>query len=97
MPVAHIVANGNIRWCGMIRVNEAYSSDVTNTFEGQTGVETIPGDFNVDGIVDLSDYTVWADHYGQSGYQISGDGNRDGLVDLADYTIWADNYGMTAP
>jgi hypothetical protein len=53
------------------------------------------GDYNDDGTVDLADYTVWADHYGQSGSNIPGDGNDDGVVDLADYTIWADHYGET--
>jgi hypothetical protein len=52
-----------------------------------------PGDYNNDGTVDLADYTVWADHYGQSGPAVPGDGNGDGVVDLADYTIWADHFG----
>jgi hypothetical protein len=56
--------------------------------------EAIPGDYNGDGTVDLADYTVWADHYGQSGPDVAGDGNNDGTVDLADYTVWADHYGQ---
>jgi hypothetical protein len=59
------------------------------------GVASIPGDYNNDGSVDLADYTVWADNFGQTGSGIAGDGNNDGTVDLADYTIWADHFGQT--
>lgn len=55
------------------------------------------GDFNQDGVVDIADYTVWADNFGQSGAHVHGDGNGDGTVDIADYTIWADNFGSTGP
>lgn len=56
--------------------------------------ETIPGDFNQDGVVDLADYTVWADSFGQTGNLLPADGNGDGTVDLADYTVWADHFGQ---
>jgi hypothetical protein len=55
------------------------------------------GDFNNDGVVDIADYTVWADNFGQTGSGIAGDANGDGVVDIADYTIWADNFGATGP
>jgi hypothetical protein len=57
--------------------------------------ESIPGDYNADGTVDLADYTVWADSYGQTGSDLPADGNEDGVVDLADYTVWADHFGQT--
>jgi hypothetical protein len=53
------------------------------------------GDFNGDGVVDIADYTVWADNFGGAGP--AGDGNGDGVVDIADYTVWADNFGRTSP
>jgi hypothetical protein len=56
------------------------------------------GDFNSDGVVDIADYTVWADNFGVvTGSHVHGDGNDDGAVDIADYTIWADNFGATSP
>jgi lysophospholipase L1-like esterase len=55
--------------------------------------EPIPGDFNGDGAVTDADYTIWADHCGQSGGTGEGDANGDGVVTEADYTIWADHYG----
>jgi arabinogalactan endo-1,4-beta-galactosidase len=43
----------------------------------------MPGDFNRDGFVDASDYTVWRDGLGT-------------LYDAADYDDWKTNFGMTA-
>ncbi len=52
-----------------------------------------PGDANLDTHVDGADYTVWADHFLQTGKSRSqGDFNGDGVVDGADYTIWTDNF-----
>jgi hypothetical protein len=62
---------------------------------------TIPipilGDYNLDGMVDLADYTIWADNFGFTGIDVPGDGNGDGVVDLADYTVWADHFGEGSP
>ena len=56
-----------------------------------------PGDANVDGFVNGGDYTIWADHYLQTGQNWeTGDFNGDGIVDGGDYTIWADNYAEAA-
>lgn len=43
----------------------------------------LAGDFNGDGSVDASDYTVWRD-------------NPEGVFSPEDYTTWANNYGATA-
>jgi hypothetical protein len=52
------------------------------------------GDANFDNIVDGGDYTIWADHYLETGATFEdGDFNQDGTVDGGDYTLWADNYG----
>jgi Dockerin type I domain len=56
----------------------------------------LPGDANGDGVVSDADYTIWADHYGQTNASWSmGDFNGSGTVTEADYTIWADHYGST--
>ncbi|WP_442481334.1 hypothetical protein [Aeoliella sp. SH292] len=47
-----------------------------------TGIESSPGDFNRDGIVNLADYTVWRDGLGSQ-------------FDAADYEVWKANYGMS--
>jgi hypothetical protein len=43
----------------------------------------LPGDFNSDGVVDATDYTVWRD-------------NTGGEFTPADYTVWASNYGRSS-
>lgn len=56
-----------------------------------------PGDANFDGLVDGADYTIWADHFLQTGQSfVTGDFTGDGLVDGSDYTIWADNFNPGA-
>lgn len=63
------------------------------------GVEAgLPGDANLDSIVDGADYTLWADNYLATGASFEqGDFNQNGVVDGADYTLWADNYLETDP
>jgi len=55
----------------------------------------VPGDFNADGQVDASDYTVWRDAFGQTGAGLAADGNRDLHVDDADYATWKANFGAS--
>jgi GH35 family endo-1,4-beta-xylanase len=54
------------------------------------------GDYNGDGIVDASDYTIWRSTVG-SNSDLRADGNGDGVVDGLDYSIWRSNYGVTYP
>lgn len=58
----------------------------------------VPGDFNLNGIVDAGDYTVWRHNLGQQGLApyTGGDGNGDGLVTSADYLVWKNNFGAQA-
>ena len=51
------------------------------------------GDFEVDDLVDLTDYSVWEAKYFDFAYgEEPTDLNGDGLVDLSDYSIWEANY-----
>jgi CotH protein/lamin tail-like protein len=69
----------------------ANEADVAYLLE--TILETSYGDANLDGRVADSDYTIWADHYMETGIGwAEGDYNGTGVVTEADYTIWADNY-----
>jgi len=54
----------------------------------------LAGDYDLSGVVDQGDYTVWKANFGQIG-ESPGDGNGDGIVDAADYTVWRDNLGRT--
>ncbi len=54
-----------------------------------------PGDYNVDGVVDAADYTVWRDQLGSTAPAFSGaDGDGSGIVDQIDYDLWRANYGV---
>jgi hypothetical protein len=94
VSAVYVVCDGNVSWSGVLaRIGVSYPV----SGQTETVVVLIPGDYNGDGYVDLADYTIWADNYGQTGSGIPGDGNNDGVVDLADYTVWADHYGQGTP
>lgn len=54
------------------------------------------GDISGDGEVDIGDFTLWADAFGDTGVGLPEDISGDGEVDIGDFTIWADNFGNTA-
>ena len=67
------------------------------TYQANGAIVTVvrPGDFEVDGDVDFSDFTYVAANYGQSGKSwVDGDADGDGDVDFSDFTHLAANYGM---
>jgi len=56
----------------------------------------IPGDYNLDGRVDSSDYVAWRKSQGQTVSLFDGaDGNGDGTVNAADYAIWRSYFGTS--
>ena len=61
----------------------------------------LPGDANLDCMVDGLDYVSWSNNYGQPGGWSQGDFDRSGFVDGLDYVIWSNNYllgwGGTCP
>jgi len=93
VPVAYVVADGNVQWTGKL---VRYGVDYPTT--GVTGAESaLPGDFNDDGTVSGADYVIWADTFGNDGSpgkeDLRADANGDGTVSGADYVVWADNFG----
>ncbi len=57
---------------------------------------TLPGDYNLNGSVDASDYIIWRKNDGKTNaLYTQGDGNFDGVVDQADYDVWRSHYGQT--
>jgi subtilase family serine protease len=75
----------------------AYNSAGCSPTPGVGQLAPLPGDINVDGLVDVADYNIWAANVGApDATWTMGDLNDDGLVDVADYNIWAANVGSTA-
>jgi hypothetical protein len=55
------------------------------------------GDYNMNGIVDAADYTVWRNMLGQMGAGLAADGNGDSVVDANDYAVWKSHFGNMSP
>ena len=52
------------------------------------------GDYNEDGTVDASDYTVWRDNLGRTVTRgRTADGDGDGVIDADDYNVWKAHFG----
>jgi hypothetical protein len=55
------------------------------------------GDINVDEIVDVRDYALWRQAFGQTNCGTGADLNLDCLVDVRDYALWRQWFGNTGP
>ncbi|MCO6045882.1 PEP-CTERM sorting domain-containing protein, partial [Aeoliella sp. ICT_H6.2] len=54
----------------------------------------LPGDFNLDGLVDLADYIVWRNNLGSTSDEaINYAGDSTPGVGPGDYQVWKDNFG----
>jgi MYXO-CTERM domain-containing protein/uncharacterized repeat protein (TIGR01451 family) len=56
----------------------------------------ILGDINCDGIVDIQDYGIWRQNFGQTNCGNPADLDGNCIVDIRDYGIWRANFGHTA-
>jgi hypothetical protein len=50
-------------------------------------VNPVPGDYDINGTVDQSDYAIWRSNFG-SNLLLGADGNHNDVVDAADYVLW---------
>lgn len=65
---------------------------------GEFSVEPpfLPGDYNVDGVVDAADYSVYRDNLGLDSAALNGRGSGGPIVGPADYALWVASYGSVA-
>jgi hypothetical protein len=55
----------------------------------------LPGDFNLNGVVDAADYVLWRDHLGDSTETaLNGNGDGENGVDDGDYALWREQFGF---
>src|SRR5260370_41743183 len=65
---------------------------------GRAGLSpTLLGDINNDGIVDVRDYGIWRQNFGQTDCGNVAALNGDCIVDIRDYGVWRQNFGQTGP
>jgi hypothetical protein len=57
-------------------------------------VAGVPGDYNLDSVVDAADYTVWRDTRDHVGSGLAADGNGDGAVNDDDLSFWRARFGQ---
>jgi hypothetical protein len=57
----------------------------------------IPGDFNGDGFVDIRDYGIWRQNFGQTNCGNPADADFNCMVDIRDYGIWRQHFGEGTP
>ncbi len=62
-----------------------------------SNLSTLIGDVNLDGVVDLADYTIIRDNFYTGTTSEDGDLNLDGAVTEVDFRIWKDAFGGGAP
>jgi hypothetical protein len=59
----------------------------------------VAGDYNLNGVVDAADYTVWRDTLGST-IDMRANGDNSGasadVIDAADYEMWKAHFGETA-
>lgn len=79
---------------GAAKIADAFLGGIQAFLESS---QTLPGDYNADGVVDAADYTLWRDSEGQTGVGLPADGNGDGQINQGDYLVWRDNFGQGDP
>ncbi|WP_425397341.1 hypothetical protein [Aeoliella sp.] len=94
--VADPRVTGIVYATGMAEPNDIAVHPVSSHTAGLLSIVGIAGDYNMDGTVNLADYTVWRNSLGATGTSLVADGSGNELVDAADYQIWKDNFGATS-
>ena len=76
-------------------LEDAINNLISDILFGGDSSSGLPGDLNKDGTVNLFDYNILLENFGQTGENIA-DINRDGIVDIFDFYIFKKNYGKTS-
>ena len=86
-PTLDLTGDGQINGSDMSRWLSA--AGAVNLGEGQSYE---PGDANLDGAVDVSDFNIWnGNKFTATAEWCSGDFTLDGIVDVSDFNVWNGN------
>ena len=72
------------------------ASSTTGGTPGSDEAPAIPGDYDQDGTVATSDYTLWNSTFGST-TDLRADGNENNIIDSGDYAVWREHLGQSAP
>ena len=89
-PLANV--GGEIGLFEVLDTQGTLGDNSANTASNNSG---LPGDFNLDAVVDISDYTIWQDNLGGDASVLNGNGSGANTVVQADYDLWVENFGNT--
>ncbi|MCA9259383.1 MAG: PEP-CTERM sorting domain-containing protein [Planctomycetales bacterium] len=101
-----LVDQRNVQLTGLLLDGSPFSFDLNEVlafgedwFPAQAALKltlVFPGDFDFDGTIALSDFSLLKENFGAAGGPADGDANGDGRVDLADFSILKSRFGQTA-
>ena len=90
----------------MVKAEHTLANIVSNVYVSSTVTNVNlcvlrEGDANEDGVVDIDDFSLLADHFmtscGDSGYDAASDFNRSCVVDIDDFTMLVDHFMEQSP
>lgn len=95
-----ILTAANVNDLGLTLAGDAGDFRLVSTLDQVLLVYgVLPGDYNLDGSVNLADYVTWRDALGQTGNNLAADGTGndllgvpDGIVDQYDYLFWQSQF-----
>jgi hypothetical protein len=95
MPHDNVVRFGQVMAGGR---SEANFRKVTFEVGPYLTLPNLAGDYNLDGLVDLRDFTVWRNNLGRAVAPYAGaDGDGNGFINREDYLVWKRNFDGSLP
>jgi hypothetical protein len=82
---------------GALDAGKAYFDIHTTAFtdgEIRGFLSRVPGDYNLNGVVDAADYVVWRNTLGDIGDGLVADSDNNSVVDDEDYNTWRTLFGQ---